>query len=542
MNQVFGEAGATHGSIVVGSVKSNIGHIKCASGVAALIKSAKAAYHRVLPPTLHIRRPNEVWDPTTSPFVFLDQARPWLDDQRLIGVSGFGFGGTNFHAILESPDNAADPVSQTSGRAVWPSELFVFRATSGADLDARLNDLANRLADELVEPRQTDRVRLRDVAASVCAKGEGPVRLALVADSVDDLATKIAALRDGQEVPGVYRAQAADGAAAPPQVAFLFPGPESARIGMGADLLVALPALRSAAQAARRWTDVMLPPQAFGDQHARQQAALAEAAGPAVAVASLTLASALVAFDVMPDRVAGCGSPLLGGAPASELAEALHGTPSALAGMTVGSSATQDDEARFLAEVRELSAAGVEIFVEVGPGRRLTELVQRAAPTDQPLLAVAADQPGQHGLTNLLHALAQVAVAGVPVNLAALHAGRGSQPERWDDPGRRIGWIINGQCARDARGQSLPKGIRPAYETPELRLVPVGEADAAAPATVPAHGSSNGHGNGSGNGSLPPAQTQEVAVVIEYLRTIHEIIATGSDIVRSRITEGAPDR
>jgi acyl transferase domain-containing protein len=182
--QIFEEAGAAPGSVVLGSVKSNIGHIKCASAMAALIKTARSLYHGVLPATLHLDKPIDVYDPATSPFVFLPRSLPWAspapsapDRRRLAGVSSFGFGGTNFHAILEAPADEVAP----SGRPCWPAELFLFRSSDA------LPALQARLATELAGPRQADRWRLRDVAAAVCAEGSGPVVAAVVASSLDDL-------------------------------------------------------------------------------------------------------------------------------------------------------------------------------------------------------------------------------------------------------------------------------------------------------------------------------------------------------------------
>ncbi|MDD9372181.1 MAG: beta-ketoacyl synthase N-terminal-like domain-containing protein, partial [Acidimicrobiales bacterium] len=98
LTEVFTQAGMTPASCTVGSVKSNIGHTKCAAGLAGLIKAAKAVHHGVRPPTLHVDQPNQAWDRESSPFVFLDEARPWPSERRVAGVSAFGFGGTNFHA------------------------------------------------------------------------------------------------------------------------------------------------------------------------------------------------------------------------------------------------------------------------------------------------------------------------------------------------------------------------------------------------------------------------------------------------------------
>ena len=542
--QIFTEAGATPGSVVLGTVKSNIGHIKCAAGIAALIKAAKSAYHGVLPPTLHISQPNEVWDPETSPFRFLDQAQPWLDERRLVGVSSFGFGGTNFHAILENhrpadPSSPAAPV--VSGRAHWPAELVVFRAASDADLAARLSALAARLESELAGPRQADRFRLRDLVASVHAAGDGPVRLAVVARDLDDLAAKLAAARAGTPADGVHVAGAhgvlapedASGAASSgarsddgPAMAFLFPGPDAARTNMAADVLVALPGLRAAvAQAGEPVVRAMLPPQAFGGEAGAQRAALDEVAGPAVALASLTLARALAAVGVTPTHLASAGSPLL---PTPAVTEALRAALGGAAPAPVAAAG----EAELEDEVRRLHREGVRIFVEVGPGDGLTGRVHVAL-GDEPHLAVSVDRPGTHGLTSLLDALAQLAVAGVPVDVDALHAGRGSDPARWDDPPRKPGWIVNGHCARTAAGDSLPKGLNPAYDAPPIHL---GEGQVAvAAASSGVNGNGSGNGNGHGPASADGQAAKDMAVVLEYLRIIQGMISTGSEIVRGSV-------
>ncbi|MEL7207838.1 MAG: beta-ketoacyl synthase N-terminal-like domain-containing protein, partial [Actinomycetota bacterium] len=129
LTEVFSEAGAEAGATSLGSVKSLIGHTKCAAGIAGLIKATESVYRGVRPPTRNITRPNEYHDAATSPFRFDDASRPWPAERRIAGVSAFGFGGTNFHAVVESYDGAPVP---EHGHDRWPAELFVFR---GADLD-----------------------------------------------------------------------------------------------------------------------------------------------------------------------------------------------------------------------------------------------------------------------------------------------------------------------------------------------------------------------------------------------------------------------
>src|SRR5690606_894416 len=152
----------------------------------------------------HITRPNQAWDPATSPFVFLDEARPWAAERRVAGVSAFGFGGTNFHAVLEAhPDD--DPPDRSV--AAWPAELFVFRGDEAA-VGRALADLADRLA---APPVPGHRPRLRDIAAAVSSGGRGPVRVALVADDLDDLRAKLDHARAGRRAPGVFLASGDEG-------------------------------------------------------------------------------------------------------------------------------------------------------------------------------------------------------------------------------------------------------------------------------------------------------------------------------------------
>ena len=101
---VFGAAGARPGSIPLGSVKSNIGHLKAAAGAAGILKTALALHHRELPPSLHFERPNPSIDFGRAPFYVNTERKPWdvpSGAPRRAGVSAFGFGGTNFHTVLE---------------------------------------------------------------------------------------------------------------------------------------------------------------------------------------------------------------------------------------------------------------------------------------------------------------------------------------------------------------------------------------------------------------------------------------------------------
>ena len=102
LNEVFG--GAPRHSIGLGSAKGNIGHLKAGAGAAGLLKATMAIHQKVLPPTLNSERPNPNIDFANSPFYLIHEPQAWAQPSqgpRRAGVSAYGFGGTNFHLVLE---------------------------------------------------------------------------------------------------------------------------------------------------------------------------------------------------------------------------------------------------------------------------------------------------------------------------------------------------------------------------------------------------------------------------------------------------------
>ena len=104
MAEVLSSFHLPSGSVALGSVKSNIGHLKGAAGAAGLLKVILALHDKVLPPSVNFKRPNPVIDFAHSPLYVNTELRPWTvpaDSTRRAGLSAFGFGGTNFHAVVE---------------------------------------------------------------------------------------------------------------------------------------------------------------------------------------------------------------------------------------------------------------------------------------------------------------------------------------------------------------------------------------------------------------------------------------------------------
>ncbi|SDI79248.1 Acyl transferase domain-containing protein [Actinokineospora alba] len=302
LDAVFTEAGAEPGSCVIGSVKSQIGHTKCAAGLAGLIKAALAVHTGVKPPTLHVSEPNPAWDPRTSPFVFHGQAAPWTErpDHRVAGVSAFGFGGTNFHVVLRGHQRSD---ALRHGLREWPAELLVFRGADAAT--------ARRQAERLLTLVTTNDAHgrpwtLRDLARTAAERADrdrSPVRIAVVAKDLDELATQLRAAIAGQSAPGLHVEGGPSG-----KLGVLFPGQGSQRPGMLADLFVAFPELGRLARAVGMDTGVIFPPSAFdADSTAAQADALRDTrvAQPALGLTGLAVHHLLTRLGVTADAFGG---------------------------------------------------------------------------------------------------------------------------------------------------------------------------------------------------------------------------------------------
>ncbi|MFO0879629.1 MAG: beta-ketoacyl synthase N-terminal-like domain-containing protein [Gemmataceae bacterium] len=217
--EVFGPD--TYPSVALGSVKSMLGHLMPAAGMAGLIKTALAVYHRAIPPTLNVEAQAQALQ--GSRFYVNTRLRPWIaphDQPRRAGVNAFGFGGINTHAILEDLPGD-EPRENLLPRSC---ELFVLAAPSRA----ALVDQLNRWLDSLGHLTTSS---LRDICftAADALDPAGSVRLSVVADSLATLLKRLTTARDRlstQHEPswnddtGLAFAEAPY----PGKLAFLFPG------------------------------------------------------------------------------------------------------------------------------------------------------------------------------------------------------------------------------------------------------------------------------------------------------------------------------
>ena len=142
LTQAFGSGTVAPGSVLLGSVKTNIGHTDTAAGVAGLIKAVLALEHRTVPATLNFERPNPVIDFADSPFTVNTERRDWDASPfpRRAGVSSFGIGGTNAHVVLEEA-----PQAPLSAEPVERGMLLVLSARTPEALRAASRRLAQHL-------------------------------------------------------------------------------------------------------------------------------------------------------------------------------------------------------------------------------------------------------------------------------------------------------------------------------------------------------------------------------------------------------------
>ncbi len=229
LNEAFAdgaEAPLPPGSTLIGSVKSNIGHLDAGAGIAGLIKTVQAIRHGEVPPTLHFRASNPLIDFAAGPFRVVDRLLPWPDKgdcPRRAGVSSFGIGGTNVHLVLEqAPETPA-------GSPAEAAQLLVLSAATATALDAVTERLATHMEG-------ADAPRLADAAFTLQA-GRAPLAFRRAVAVRHDEAIG-AALRDpSRRIDG---RPGADGV----RIAMLFPGQGTQHPGMGRRLHATEPVFR----------------------------------------------------------------------------------------------------------------------------------------------------------------------------------------------------------------------------------------------------------------------------------------------------------
>ncbi|WP_232236812.1 type I polyketide synthase [Micromonospora globosa] len=483
----YGQERGDSAPLLLGSVKSNIGHAQAAAGVAGVIKMVMAMRHGVVPPTLHVDEPTPEVDWSAGDVSLVTEATPWpaVDRPRRSAVSSFGVSGTNAHTILEqapAPQPAPSAAAPVVERPVVPVPLS---ARDAAGLAAQAARWAARIAaDETLRPL--------DVAfSSVISRSTLDHRAVVHATGREDLLAGLRALAAGQPSGAVVAGQAGGRGS----LAVLFSGQGAQRAGMGRELYAGFPVFAATLDEVCVYLDALLPrplrevlfalegsaEAALLDQTVFTQAGLfavevalfrlVESFGIApefvgghsigevtaayvAGVLSLADACALVAARGRLMQALPAGGGMLAVA-ADEVAvvESIAGSTdrvgiAAVNGPTsvvVSGAVDALDEVErvwrergvrtrrltvshgFADGVAALRAAGADTFLEVGPRSVLTAMVGEIPPGDDVVLAVAAqrkDRPEVHGL---LAGLAELHVHGVAVDWRQWFADTGAR-------------------------------------------------------------------------------------------------------------------
>ncbi len=220
LTQAFRESTQGKGYCAIGSLKTNIGHLDTAAGVAGLIKTVLALRHRQIPPSLHFRKPNPLIDFENSPFYVNTGLTEWKAERgpRRAGVTSLGIGGTNAHVVLEE----APPVEKHA-TAKKPYQLLVLSAKTASALEKASQNLGAHLQEHAELP-------LQDVACTLQLGRKAFVhRRTVVAASTEEAAKLLAK-------PEPSRVFAGQSPASAPGVVFMFSGQGSQYVNMGREL------------------------------------------------------------------------------------------------------------------------------------------------------------------------------------------------------------------------------------------------------------------------------------------------------------------
>lgn len=293
LTQVFRARTQRRQFCAIGSVKTNIGHLDAAAGIAGLIKTVLALQHRQIPPSLHFQQPNPQIDFAQSPFYVNTKLEDWSGSQGLqrAGVSSLGIGGTNAHVILEA---APDPRQGSRSR---PWQLLLLSAKTPTALETATQNLAGHL-------QQHPELDLADVAYTLQVGREGfGQRRILVCQSREEALT----LLEQESYATGFPLEPA------PPVIFLLPGQGAQYPQMGRDLYEVEPLFRQQVDdAAEKLRPILgldlctlLYPEPEQVEAAQQQLQQTWLAQPALFVVEYALAQLWMAWGIKPQALLG---------------------------------------------------------------------------------------------------------------------------------------------------------------------------------------------------------------------------------------------
>ncbi|AOX02952.1 short-chain dehydrogenase [Moorena producens PAL-8-15-08-1] len=248
---VFGKTHSQEQPLIVGTAKTNIGHLEVAAGIAGLMKVVLQLQHQQIAPSLHFKQPNPYINWSQLPVQVSTQLTPWQTNgkSRIAGVSSFGFSGTNAHVVIEEAPKEGNSLSATvedNGNSTVKEDTLeraVYLLTLSAKTQAALDDLVNSYQNYL---KNYPELRIADICytANTC-RSHFNNRLAVVASNQQELVEKLRQHQQGEEVTGIYSIELPNNSTAP-KIALLFTGQGSQYVNMGRQLYQQAPVFRKA--------------------------------------------------------------------------------------------------------------------------------------------------------------------------------------------------------------------------------------------------------------------------------------------------------
>jgi len=302
LTAVLAEGRSENQTCMIGSVKTNIGHLEAAAGIAGLIKVTLSIGHDKIPPHLHLKEINPHLGFDDKRFQIPTELSSWPAGfaSRLAGISSFGFGGTNAHAIIEQ----APAIKPARAEVERPIHLL----TLSAKTESALKQMAGRLQKHTAEERTQG---LGDICYTANAgRAKFPHRLAVIVRSRAGLCSQLDAFASGECADGVFYMQTGG---ARPSLTFLFSGQGALSEGMGRTLYETQPVFRNVMDQCdtvlqplltRSLLDVLYPEVGEtqnGDSLIRQT----EYAQPAIFAFEYALAQMWMSWGIVPDAVIG---------------------------------------------------------------------------------------------------------------------------------------------------------------------------------------------------------------------------------------------
>ncbi|MGD8647602.1 MAG: beta-ketoacyl synthase N-terminal-like domain-containing protein, partial [Desulfobacterales bacterium] len=314
LNRIFKESGANGNKCALGSVKSMIGHTKASAGAAGLIKAALGLYHKVIPPTLKADTPDPDLDIGNSNFYLNSSTRPWFaknGHSRRAGVSAFGFGGSNFHIVLEEYLPAKTEIAWNGN-----IDIIAFSAASRSDLIR----CVKTFRDDVENGLSNDQVSKRAAESRKRFSAEHSHRLLMVHEQsvpISDLFNRaLMALnfKNGQNSPNLKNIYIG-GPEKAGKLAFVFGGQGSQYLGMGRDFVCTFPQAMKILEdanikfkSATLLTELIYPPTAHTDEERQRQEEIlkrTDIAQPAIGAVSLAMLKIIQKFAIHPDATCG---------------------------------------------------------------------------------------------------------------------------------------------------------------------------------------------------------------------------------------------